>query len=73
MVETKNQKSLTTKRDILQSCQESVGIRKLNNKNMVKDLENKDIRSDKVRNIMVEKPPVLISYGTAQIATLDLL
>ena len=37
---------------------------------MVKDLENKDIRSDKVCNIMVEKPPVLISYGTAQIATL---
>lgn len=37
---------------------------------MAKDLEKKDIRSDKVRNIMVEKPPVLIRYGTAIIATL---
>ena len=37
---------------------------------MAKDLEKKDIRSDKVRNIMMEKPPVLIRYGTAIIATL---
>lgn len=37
---------------------------------MAIDLEKKDIRSDKVRNIMVEKPPVLIRYGTAVIATL---
>ena len=37
---------------------------------MSKDLQKKDIRSDKVRNIMMEKPPVLIRYGTAIIATL---
>jgi hypothetical protein len=37
---------------------------------MAKDFEKKDIRSDKVRNIMMEKPPVLIRYGTAIIATL---
>ncbi|SEV81219.1 hypothetical protein SAMN04487850_0128 [Prevotella aff. ruminicola Tc2-24] len=37
---------------------------------MAKDLENIGIRSDKVRNIMMEKPPVLIRYGTAIIATL---
>ena len=37
---------------------------------MSKDLEKKDIRSDKVRNIMVEEPPVLIRYGTIIIAFL---
>lgn len=37
---------------------------------MTKDLEKKDIRSDKVRNIMVKKPPVLIRYGTTIIAVL---
>lgn len=37
---------------------------------MAKDFEKKDIRSDKVSNIMMEKPPVLIRYGMAIIATL---
>ena len=27
---------------------------------MAKDMEKKNIRSDKVRNIMMEKPPLLI-------------
>jgi len=40
---------------------------------MAIDLEKKDIRSDKVRNIMVEKPPVLIRYGTAIITFLLLI
>ncbi len=39
---------------------------------MAIDLEKKEIRSDKVRKIMVEKPPFLIRYGTAIIAALVL-
>ena len=31
---------------------------------MAKDLENIGIRSDKVRNIMGEEPPIVIRYGT---------
>lgn len=30
---------------------------------MAKDLENIGIRSDKVRNIMGEEPPLIIRYG----------
>lgn len=37
---------------------------------MAKDLENIGIRSDKVRNIMVEEPPIVIRYGTSIIAVL---
>lgn len=37
---------------------------------MGKDLEQKEIRSNKVRNIMVEKPPIIIRYGTVIIAAL---
>ena len=36
---------------------------------MAKDMEKKNIRSDKVRNIMMEKPPLLIRYGTVIIAS----
>lgn len=37
---------------------------------MAKDMEKKNIRSDKVRNIMIEKPPLLIRYGTVIIAVI---
>lgn len=37
---------------------------------MTKDMEKKNIRSDKVRNIMMEKPPLLIRYGTVIIAVI---
>jgi hypothetical protein len=37
---------------------------------MAKDLENIGIRSDKVRNIMGEEPPIVIRYGTTIIAAL---
>ena len=37
---------------------------------MAKDMEKKNIRSDKVRNIMMEKPPLLIRYGTVIIAVI---
>lgn len=37
---------------------------------MAKDWEKKVIRSDKVRKIMAEEPPVVIRYGTAIIAAL---
>lgn len=37
---------------------------------MSKDLQKKDIHSNKVRNIMLEKPPVLIRYGMVIIAFL---
>lgn len=37
---------------------------------MAKDLEKIEIRSDKVRNIMMEKPPLLIRYSTAIIAVI---
>ncbi len=40
---------------------------------MAKDLEKKEIRSAKVRNIMIEKPPLLVRYGTVIIATLLLI
>lgn len=40
---------------------------------MAIDFEKKDIRSDKVRKIMVEKPPVLIRYGTTIITVLLLV
>ena len=37
---------------------------------MAKDLENRGIRSDKVRNIMEEEPPIVIRYGTAIIVAM---
>lgn len=37
---------------------------------MAKDMEKKNIRSDKVRNIMMEKPPLLIRYGTVIIVVI---
>ncbi|KWW28108.1 MAG: Uncharacterized protein AUK64_1865 [bacterium P201] len=37
---------------------------------MAKDLENIGIRSDKIRNIMGEEPPIVIRYGTVIIAVL---
>ena len=37
---------------------------------MAKDMEKKNIHSDKVRNIMMEKPPLLIRYGTVIIAVI---
>ena len=40
---------------------------------MAKDLEQKEIRSAKVRNIMIEEPPLLVRYGTVIIATLLLI
>jgi len=40
---------------------------------MAKDLEKIGIRSEKVRNIMIEEPPLLVRYGTVIIATLLLI
>lgn len=40
---------------------------------MNNDLEKKEIRSDKVRNIMIEKPPLVIRYGTTIITVLLLI
>ncbi len=37
---------------------------------MDKDLEKIETRSKKVRDIMVEKPPFFIRYGTVMIAVL---
>lgn len=37
---------------------------------MMKDLERAELRSKKVRDIMTERPPIFIRYGTAIIAML---
>lgn len=36
----------------------------------MKDLENVELRSEKVRDIMTERPPIFIRYGTAIVAML---
>ena len=36
----------------------------------MKDLENLELRSRKVRDIMMERPPIVIRYGTTIIAML---
>lgn len=40
---------------------------------MAKDLENIEIRSDKVRNIMGEEPPLVIRCGTIIISLILLI
>lgn len=37
---------------------------------MAEDLEKIGIRSNKIRNIMLKKPPIVIRYGTVFIVTL---
>lgn len=37
---------------------------------IMKDLERAELRSEKVRNIMMESPPIVIRYGTVSIAIL---